>query len=220
MKVALLLSGLARNVRDGYEQYFKHIITNYNTDVYLHFWEDGEYESVLNVYNPKKYISAKPFSFAEYRSGVESPNDPLARPIHPYDVVGNYTSLPMFYGWQSVYSLLEGEYDCIIKSRYDIGWDLPLDLKQFDLSKINVSNMHWQNSEIIDDNIFITNGSLGNELLHDVFDFFTFQIKRDCIISFAEKNFTNILIEKQLYGHIHKSNYLPFNLLREFKVWY
>lgn len=220
MKVALLLSGLARNVKDGYDQYFKNIIDNYNTDVYLHFWEDGEYESVLNVYDPKKYISVEPFSFKEYRLGVESPNDPLARPIHPYDVAGNYTSLPMFYGWQAVHSLLEGEYDCIIKSRYDIGWQTPVKLEQFDLSNINVSNMHWENSEIIDDNLFITNGTLANQLLHDVFDFFTSQIKRDGIIHFAEKNFTNILIEKQLYKYVYKSNFLEFNLLREFKVWY
>jgi len=220
MKVALLLSGLARNVKDGYEQYFKNIITNYNTDVYLHFWEDGEYESVLNVYDPKKYISVKPFSFKEYKNGVDSPDDPLARPIQPYDVAGNYTSLPMFYGWQTVHSLLEEEYDCIIKSRYDIGWESPIDLTKFDLSKINVSNMHWQNSDIVDDNIFITNGSLANKLLHDVFDLFTRQIKKDGIINFAEKNFTNILVEKQLYSYTYKSNELPFKLLREFKVWY
>ena len=38
MKVALLLSGLPRMVSEGYEQTWKHIIENYDTDVYLHAW--------------------------------------------------------------------------------------------------------------------------------------------------------------------------------------
>lgn len=220
MKVALLISGLARNVKEGYERYFKHIIQNYDTDVYLHFWKDGEWEEVLKVYYPKKYICVEPFPFTKYKEGVESPGDPLARPIQPYDVAGNYTSLPMFYGWQSVYSLVEGNYDCIIRTRYDMGWDSPIYLENFDLNRINVSNMHWNNNPIIDDNVMITNQVLSNTLLTDVFDYFISQIKREGIIYFPEKNFTNILINKELYSYIYKSNSLPFRLLREFKVWY
>jgi hypothetical protein len=220
MKVALLISGLARNVRDGYNQYFSSIINEYDTDVYLHYWEDGEWEDVLKVFSPKKYICVKPFSFEQYKEGVDSPNDKLARPIYPYNVAGNYTSLPMFYGWQSVYSLVEGRYDCIIKTRYDIGWSEKIDLGKFDFSKINVTNMHWNNSPIIDDNIFITNQSMASTILSDVFDVFTNQIKRNGIIYFPERNFTNILLEKDIYKYIHKSNSLNFNLLREFKIWY
>ena len=40
MKVALLLSGLPRKVKEGYEHTWKHIIKNYDTDVYLHAWKD------------------------------------------------------------------------------------------------------------------------------------------------------------------------------------
>ena len=40
MKVALLLTGLARKVEEGYNHYWKHIIENYDTDVYLQFWEE------------------------------------------------------------------------------------------------------------------------------------------------------------------------------------
>ena len=52
MKVALLLTGLARKVEEGYNHYWKHIIENYDTDVYLQFWEDEDYEKVLKIYNP------------------------------------------------------------------------------------------------------------------------------------------------------------------------
>ena len=40
MKVALLLSGLPRKVKEGYEHTRNHVIKNYDTDVYLHAWKD------------------------------------------------------------------------------------------------------------------------------------------------------------------------------------
>ena len=46
MKVALLLSGLARKVEEGYKTTWGHVIDNYDTDVYLHAWKDEEWEKV------------------------------------------------------------------------------------------------------------------------------------------------------------------------------
>jgi len=220
MKVALLLSGLARNVFEGYELYFKKIIDKYKADVYCHYWKDGDWKDVLNVYNPKKYICDNPFSFSKYKEGIDSPGDVFARPIFPYDVAGNFTALPMFYGWQRVYSLIDIEYDCIIKSRYDLGWESIPELSALDLTKINISNYHWSHNEILDDNLSIMNGELAKLLFSNIFDEFTNIIKKDKIIYFPEKNFTNLVINKNLYKFINKSNELPFKLLREFKVWY
>ena len=44
MKVALMLTGLARKVEEGYEHYWKHIIDNHDVDFYLHCWKDEEWE--------------------------------------------------------------------------------------------------------------------------------------------------------------------------------
>ena len=220
MKVALLLSGLARNVSEGYNLYFKHLIEKYNIDVYCHFWEDGEWNQVLNYYTPISYICDKPFSFHEYKINIESPGDNFARPIVPYNVSGNFTSLPMFYGWQRIYSLVKDEYDVIIKSRYDLGWDFLPDLLSLDFTKINISNHHWTNNEILDDNLSIMNGQLAKLLFSDIFNEFIKNIKKEGIIYFPEKNFTNLVVKKDLYKFIFKTDQLPFRLLREFKVWY
>jgi len=220
MKVALVLTGLARNVKEGYNQYWKHIIDNYETDVYLYYWKDGEYETVLDTYTPKKYVCKEPFSFLNYRENVISPGDKLARPIFPYNVAGNFTSLPMIYAWQNGYNLIEGEYDCIIRSRFDMGSDTPIDLEKIDLEKINVSNHHWPNSEILDDNILISNQKNSTELYKDIFDVFVKNIKEEGLIHFGEKNFTKIVAQKNLYNKVCKSNEINFKLLREFKIWY
>ena len=220
MKVALLLTGLPRKVQEGYTHYWKNIVENYDTDVYLHFWEDEEYEKVLEVYNPKKFIKEIPFKFTEYRCGVVSPNDDMSRPIEQYDVAGNFRALPMFYSWQTGYNLIEDEYDCIIRSRYDLGTLNEIKLENLDLTKINTSGMHWPGKPIFDDNLCITNQSNANIIFKNVFNEFVTHIKTTGIINFAEKNFTEILERKGLFDDTIKTNELPFQLLRENKLWY
>lgn len=220
MKVALLLTGLARKVEEGYNHYWKHIVENYDTDVYLHFWEDEEYEKVLQIYKPKKYIQEKPFKFTEYISGIVSPNDDMSRPIPQYDVAGNFRGFPMFYSWQAGYNLIEGEYDCIIRSRYDLGTPNPIKLENLDLTKINVSAYHWPGSPITDDNICITNQQNADIIFKNVFNEFVVHHKTTGVIGFQEKNFMEILKRRGLFENVHKSMELPFELLRENKLWY
>jgi hypothetical protein len=230
MKVALLLTGLARKVEEGYNHYWKHIIENYDVDVYLQFWEDEDYEKVLKIYNPVKYLQQKPFKFTEYKKGINShfargmveldKLDDLSRPLTEYDVGGNFRGFPMFYSWQQGYNLIEGEYDCIIRSRYDLGTNKPVRLENLDLSKINTSNWHWGGTEIQDDNLTVTNQSLADVLFKDVFDEFINYAKSYGRIYFQEHNFTKILHRKGLGEHICKTNELPLNLLREMGVWY
>ena len=226
MKVALLLTGLPRKVQEGYTHYWKNIVENYDTDVYLHFWEGEEDDKVLSVYNPKKYIKEKPFKFTEYKQGINSyfrdgitPDD-LARPLEEYDVAGNFRSLPMFYGWQTGYNLIEGNYDCIIRSRYDLGTLNQIKLENLDLTKINTSAMHWPIDAIFDDNLCITNQSNANIIFKNVFNEFVAYIKTTGIINFAERNFTEILERRGLFNDTIKTKELPFQLLREHKLWY
>lgn len=216
MRVALLLSGLPRKVKEGYNQYWKHVIENYDVDVYLHFWKDSEYEEVLNVYNPKKYICESPVNFTEAIKGIKSINDSDVRPDSQFGVSGPFYSFPMIWGWQQVYNLVDVEYDCIIKSRYDIGTNIPLDLSLFDLTKLNISNSHWPNSPITDDNLLITNQQLASKLYTNIYDDFHKLVTERGCIEFAEKNLLSILEYKELQKYIFKSNNLPFKLLRKF----
>jgi hypothetical protein len=220
MKIAILLSGLPRKIKDGFEQYWSPIINNYETDVYLHYWEDEEYNEVLKYYNPKKYICEKPFDFGIFKKNIISINDQFARPDSNYNVAGNFYSLPMFWGWQQVYNLVEGNYDYVIRSRYDIGWDYPLDLNHIYPNYINISNQHWANSNILDDNLTICNSNLAKNLYTNIFNNFIDLIRENNIIEFAEKNYTNLIKKKNLENFVYKNNNMNFKLLRDFKVWY
>tara|TARA_B100000282_G_scaffold112182_1_gene79493 strand:+ start:489 stop:1163 length:675 start_codon:yes stop_codon:yes gene_type:complete len=224
MKVALMLTGLARKVEEGYKHYWKYIIDNHDVDLYLHCWEDEEYEKVEEVYPNAKYMYIqKPFKFTKYREGIESPNDDKSRPLKEYDVWGNFRTFPMFYSWEETFNALRvsrHKYDCVIRSRYDLGTDINIDLNKLDMSKINISNHHWAGSPITDDNLCILNQENAHILFEDIFTEYIEHSKEIGYIEFAEKNFMNILKRKNLYDLVHKSDDLPFQLLRDNKLWY
>ena len=224
MKVALMLTGLARKVEEGYKHYWKYIIDNHDVDLYLHCWQDEEYEKVEEIYPNYKYLYIqKPIKFTKYREGIESPNDDKSRPLEEFDVWGNFRTFPMFYSWEETYRALRvsrHKYDCIIRSRYDLGTDIDIDLNKFDMSKINISNHHWGGSPITDDNICILNQENAEILFEDIFTEYIEHSKKIGYIEFAEKNFMNILKRKNLYELVHKSDDLPFQLLRDNKLWY
>ena len=224
MKVAVCITGLPRCVKEGYDLFYKQIINDYNADVYLHYWNDNKYgdtEYILQTYNPKKYIAETPFSFKEYTSGVKIPYglDSSTRPMQPYDIYGCFTSLPMFYSWQSGINLIDENYDCIIRGRFDIGRESTLNLDLINLNYINVSN-GWPNHTNIDDNLCILNNTYAKSLYSDIFEVFTHYIKTTKEIYYPEYNLKNVLIEKGLYDKVVKTPYLDFKLLRENKVWY
>ena len=78
----------------------------------------------------------------------------------------------MFYSWEETYRALRvsrHKYDCVIRSRYDLGANVPIDINKLDMSKINISNQHWPNSEITDDNLCILNQENAQILFDDIF---------------------------------------------------
>ena len=226
-----MLTGLARKVQEGYDGYWKHIIENYDVDLYLHAWyskPDGktnheDSDDVIKIYKNPKYIKIEnPFKFTKYREGIDNPNNDKSRPLEDFDVYGNFRSFPMYYGWESTYKHIMNSninYDCVIRSRYDLK-GLPLDLTKLDLSKINVAGNHWAGTSINDDNFCATNKQISDRVFSNIFTDIINHHKKIGTISGAEQNFTNFLIRNNLHGLSHKSSLIQFNLLRDNKLWY
>ncbi len=231
MKVAIMLTGLARKVQEGYNGYWKHIIENYDVDLYLHAWEsksDGitnheDSNSVLEVYsNPKYFLIESPFKFTKYREGIDNPNNDKSRPLEEFDVYGNFRSFPMYYGWESTYKHIINsniQYDCVIRSRYDLEGP-NLVLEKLDLHKINTSNYHWRGSNIHDDNLCISNLENSNNIFTNIFTDIINYHKSIGYINGAEQNFTNFLVRNNLIDKAIKSDEINFKLLRDNKLWF
>ena len=235
MKIAIMLTGLARKVQEGYDSFWKGIIENNDVDLYLHAWEtkpDGitnneDSDDVLKVYpNPKYIYIEKPFKFTKYREGIKTPRDDKSRPLEDFDVFSNFRAFPMLYGWQETYNALRvtrHQYDCVIRSRYDIEGDWALlnkTLKECDLTKIYTSNSHWPNSPVHDDNFYMSNQNNSDKVFSNIFDDIVSYNRQQGIMDCAEQNFTKYLERKNLIDISIKHDGIRFGLLRDNKLWY
>jgi len=231
MKVALMLTGLARKVQEGYNDFWKYIIDNNDVDLYLHAWESKPDEVTNNedsnivhqVYPNATYVNIeKPFKFTKYREGIKTPRDDKSRPLVDFDVFSNFRSFPMYYSWQSTYENIKSsniDYDCIIRSRYDIGGD-NLNISEFDLNKIYTSNHHWKNSHVHDDNFYISNQSNSDKVFTNIFENIV-EFNRDKgVMDSAEENFTKYLERIELINISEKSDKINFQLLRDDICWW
>ena len=142
MKIAICISGQARNFKQSYFSLKEYFLDKYNYNIYFHTWKvtnfestnfgfgntkyfltNDDYNDLIQLYNPKDYIIEKPIIFDA--SGYKCPiwRQPL-----------NYT-LSMFYSIYKSIQLVEGDYDYIIRTRFDIDYSkLNLELPQEGIS--------------------------------------------------------------------------------------
>jgi hypothetical protein len=204
MKVACVISGLPKRMEDGYNQFWKPIIEKYNADVYLHFWEDGDIDRILELYKPKKYTSLSQIEFKNLLNSL-TPNE--------VSLTSNFfRQFSMFYGWQSVCNLIDDNYDYIIRGRYDLSGDVILE--NVDNDKINVSHWSWTGYNVYDDNLYVSNSTLYKELFCDIFDYLLSDSLKFNLEYHPEMNFTRIIKEKELYKLVVKHKDLKFKLIR------
>ena len=177
----------------------------------------------IKVYPNATYVNIeKPFKFTKYREGIKTPRDDKSRPLADFDVFSNFRSFPMYYSWQSTYENIKSsnvDYDCIIRSRYDIGGD-DLNISEFDLNKIYTSNHHWKNSHVHDDNFYISNQSNSDKVFTNIFENIVGFNRDKGMMDSAEENLTKYLERIGLINISEKSDKIKFDLLRDDKVWW
>jgi hypothetical protein len=224
MKIALLLSGLPRMVNPGYQKTWKRIIDNYDTDVYLHTWKDNswgceweEVERVYNFSNVKSLHIQSPFKFTEYKTGISLPHTDKSRPLPEYDVMSCFRQLPMFYSWQKVYQDCydsKVQYDCIIRSRYDMEIFYPSFMDAINLNVLNIG----PGGQFFDDNLCISNQDNSNKVFHNIFDRLINKSRESGVLKSAEQTWTGLIDDSGCPAEVNHA--LHFRVLREDMVWW
>jgi hypothetical protein len=138
MKIAICVSGQPRNFKQSYESLKSNFLDKYNCDIYFHTWKvnnfestnfgfgnnqyfltENDYNELINLYHPKKYILEQPIIFDA--SGYKCPI--WRQPLN--------NTLSMFYSIYKSIQLIEEEYDYVIRTRFDIDYSkLNLELPQ------------------------------------------------------------------------------------------
>lgn len=105
------------------------ILSQNDCDVFLHLYKDNA-DEVLATYKPLKYVVEDKNSATVSVPLSCHQNKPTE--INP-DAV--------FFQWKNIkkaFCLLDKNYDCVIKTRYDVKYTNPLNLSDFDMRQLNV----------------------------------------------------------------------------------
>tara|TARA_R100001591_G_scaffold39110_2_gene50670 strand:+ start:644 stop:1372 length:729 start_codon:yes stop_codon:yes gene_type:complete len=168
-KVAIVMCGLPRTYKKTNEIFFSNLINSnkkeYIIDVFLGFWdhthvrgEGGsrssirkinkqEIEDILNIYSPKKHIV-----FDDYEDKNKNYFSNIANqlvltigfPRHPDGVslIKNGV-VAQTYGWFKTFSLIDEEYDIVVKSRFDIVME-NINFNNFKIGEFNCAGPRHQ----------------------------------------------------------------------------
>lgn len=128
MKVALCLHGYFDSKKDhtstgedGFKHLEKHLLSKYDTDVYIHSWDLGNKETILELY--KDYIVDSCFEEQIDFAEVVKENNLHLLPrtagyVPPETIFSHLYSLQKSFQFPQ---LKERDYDVVIKSRFDVG---------------------------------------------------------------------------------------------------
>jgi hypothetical protein len=173
MKIALCLKGQPRNYYQGYLQIKREILDKYDVDIFAHCWwdkskigkpystapwasklyliEDNVPENLYALYNFKAITFESPKTFITKRS-YNIPRDP-EKSFDSY--MSNYYSQNKVLSLVKDHEKINGEYDWLILTRYDIGISNFLNLNELDKDNIYVSNFHVGRKFIFNDNLWV-----------------------------------------------------------------
>jgi hypothetical protein len=131
MRIAICISGQPRNFKQSYTSLKKYFLDKHDCDIYFHSWKTPSFEStnfgggnhqyqlneedyneLVELYQPKNYILEQPIVFDA--SGYQCPI--WRQPLN--------NTLSMFYSIYKSFQLIEGEYNYVIRTRFDLDYSL------------------------------------------------------------------------------------------------
>lgn len=163
MRVALCFNGLvgstsgkSQDLIGGFEECFsissklykKHIINNNDVDIFVHSWSTDLKDTIVETYNPKKYIIEKQKVF-------DAPSYIQAHT--PQRIQSHYS---MWYSRKKVMELKREyekennfKYDCVMLARFDLAWQSDLTFNEYNPENFWVGKWpkKWYNGKMLDD---------------------------------------------------------------------
>lgn len=143
MKIALCLSGQPRGMEKAFDYVQKHLLSQYDVDVFCHFWYKtgydkaflAQYKFIQESYNPTVIVFEPEWG---PETGFKYPR--IRNTFHPaHFTLSFYYSL---YKANQVKQLTEAEnnqvYDWVVRSRYDLALNFVIPFEKLDATKLYV----------------------------------------------------------------------------------
>ena len=131
MKIALCFCGQARSYDIGYDYYWKNLLSQFDVDIYIHSWKFEESGKMLEMYMPKEYLFEDKLVGNYDAIYTNTPNP------HKWPPRFTYSAL---YSMAQVNSLIDGDYDWVIKTRTDYALNVRIPFDELDRTKLYIPN--------------------------------------------------------------------------------
>lgn len=130
MKTAIVMAGDSRTFKDCYPSLESCILSRNTCDVFLHLYEDECSSDVIKTYSPKSYL-------------LESKTDvrfvvPVVCEKNKAPETDVFSLMCQWRNIQKAFSLVDSDYDCVLKTRYDVKYTNPLVVNEYNMNCLNV----------------------------------------------------------------------------------
>jgi len=189
MKKAISFSGQSRFVKEGYNMLKRNLHDFDSYDVFIHTWE-GPLNKDCEIYKPKKII-------------IEPQKNVMPSIVKEYAPT-YFTHFSMFYSMKESLRLKQDyekennfKYDLVIRTRFDISLETPIEPEQYNLKEGVYSPDVCANPAVISD-WFNFSDSNTIDLYSEIYDNIINYYKKGVMITSGEELITHMLNTKNV----------------------
>lgn len=141
------------------------ILSHYEHDIFIHSWSEDHKDSILSLYNPKKFLF-QPQEMFGYSFNEKIYKNELY--THEFRTVSRYNSLQRAVNLKKEYELENNfQYKWVLVLRFDLVFFTKLELNKLDNSCFYICyEPHWPDIHklgVVHDVLFLTNSSIINK---------------------------------------------------------
>lgn len=129
MAIAIIISGQLRDFSDCYPSLQDNILDHNDFHIYLHTYADTPPDKLalaMELYRPHRLLVEKPIKRFSLCDGCSNQTPDRESMYWQY------------LNWKTVFQLVPNEYEYVLKVRYDIKYEKPVIISQFDPNHINI----------------------------------------------------------------------------------
>lgn len=202
MKIALVFSGLARELVRSSPSIRQKLIQNYDVDVYSIVWNTHEFDRLPLAYNHKLIDGHHPLDF--------SPCGETKFSIHPH-MYGIQRACRVFREYTEKHNL---KYDFVIRTRHDITVHNFIQFEKLDPNILYQANCHWPGWGYFDDNFLICNQQKYYEIYEHLHDWYLSKHTVNTYDDIPEARWTDYLNETNNSLRVLRHNMFDFSVTR------
>jgi hypothetical protein len=129
MKTALFLSGDLRCYKDCYESLYHNILKPTKCDIFMQVNDHPDLLDAIKLYSPKK---------VKITHKTEKLNIDESKYSNKFAETNTTNVFYMWNGIKNAFSMIDDNYDCYIKCRYDIKFEANLHISSMNIDEINI----------------------------------------------------------------------------------